>query len=111
MTTKALPKSVRTKALRAIAAIHAWNAAVHQVRQMEALAGCPGRYEYDLITDEAHSPMRFARVRGGQTLDALEQAWRAKGGSPAQFYAALGTDRPDVVREGAQVVTWRKGDR
>jgi hypothetical protein len=34
MPDKTRPKSVRTKALHAIAAIHAWNAAVHQARRL-----------------------------------------------------------------------------
>jgi hypothetical protein len=111
MTDKKLPKSIRTKALRAIAAIHAWNAAVHQARQQEALDGCPGRYEYDLMTDLEHMEMRLAMSNGLWALDQMEQAARAQGLSPQEFYAQVGTERPAVIAEGAKVVTWRKGDR
>jgi len=63
------------------------------------------------MTDEEHIPMRLARGRGLRNLDLLEQAARAQGLSPQQFYAQVGTERPAVVSEGPKVVTWRQGVR
>ena len=113
MTDKTLPTSIRTKALQAIAAIHAWNGAVHQARQREALDDCIGRYEYDLMTGatDAAIALGLAQGQGQHTLDLLVQTARAEGWSPQAFYAALGTERPAVVTEGPMVVTWRQGQR
>jgi hypothetical protein len=113
MTTKKLPKSVRTKALRAIAQVHAWNAAVHQARHQEALDDCIGRYEYALMTGATDAAIALGLAQGQalHTLTLLEQALRAEGWSPQAFYAALGTERPKVAKEGPKVVTWRQGVR
>jgi len=111
MTTKKLPKSLRTKALKAIAAIHTWNAAVHAARSREALDDCIGRYEYDLVTGAVEWAMGMAQGQALHTLDLMEQAAREQGMSPAQFYAALGTERPTVAKEGPRVCEWRVGQR
>jgi hypothetical protein len=111
MTTKTLPKSVRTKALKAIATIHAWNSAIYAARSREALDDCIGRYEYDLVTGADQWDLGMASGHAPHTLDALEQDARAKGMSPQQFYAALGTERPAVAQEGPHVCEWRVGQR
>jgi ABC-type branched-subunit amino acid transport system substrate-binding protein len=111
MTNKMLPKSVRTKALTAIAAIHAWNAAVHQARQREALDDCIGHYEYDLVTGATDFDLGMAEGQSLHILDLLEQAARAQGMSPQEFYAAVGTERPEVAKEGRRVCEWRVGVR
>lgn len=111
MTTKKLPKSVRTKALKAIATIHAWNAAVHAARQREALDDCIGRYEYDLVTGAVEWALGQAQGQALYTLDVIERSARAQGMSPAQFYTALGTERPAVAKEGPRVCEWRVAQR
>jgi hypothetical protein len=111
MTDKPLPKSVRTKALKAIAAIHAWNAAIHQSRCREALEGCIGRYEYDLVTGATDFDIGMAEGQALHILDLLEQAARARGMSAQQFYTAVGTERPAVAPEGRRVCEWRVGVR
>jgi hypothetical protein len=111
MPDKTLPKSVRTKALKAIAAIHAWNAAVHQARSREALDDCIGSYEYDLMTGAVDFDIGMARGQSLHILNLMEEAARAKGMSPQAFYAAVGTDRPEVAKEGRRVCEWRVGVR
>jgi hypothetical protein len=111
MSDKTLPKSIRTKALKAIATIHAWNAAVHAARSREALDDCIGRYEYDLVTGAVEWALGQAEGQALHTLDLIEQSMRAEGWSPQAFYAALGTERPTVAPEGRRVCEWRVGQR
>jgi hypothetical protein len=111
MPDKMLPKSVRTKALKAIAAIHAWNAAVYHARQREALDDCIGHYEYDLMTGRTDGDLGMARGQSLHVLNLMEEAARAKGMSPQAFYGAVGTERPTVVTEGPRVHEWRVGVR
>jgi hypothetical protein len=108
---KHLPASVRTTALTAIATIHAWNAAVHQARQREALDDCIGRYEYDLVTGAIEWELGQAEGQALHLLNTLEQTYRAKGWSLPAFYTALGTERPPVAKEGPRVHEWRVGQR
>jgi len=108
---KHLPASVRLKALKAIAAIHAWNSAIHAARQREALEDCIGHYEYDLVTGKDQWELGMAQGQALHALDQLVEQMRARGMSPAQFYAALGTERPEVAKEGPHVCDWREGQR
>ena len=48
-TPKTLPQDVTDRAMQAIGVILAWNGAVWQARSLEALVGCPGKYQYDLL--------------------------------------------------------------
>jgi hypothetical protein len=111
MTNKTLPTSVKQHALQAISAIHAWNAAVHSARARDALAGTIGRLEYRLVTGQDQWDLGMAEGQALHALDVLEQTYRARGWSPQDFYAAVGTERPDVAKEGPRVHEWREGQR
>lgn len=102
-TRTTLPPSVRTRALHAIAAITAWNEAVMAARAAEDLAGCPGRYEYDLIDDPRWGQNNLAN----HTLNLLEETTQKQGWTLEAFYRAVGHTRPAVLPQGPRVMDWR----
>lgn len=111
MTTKTLPKSIRTKALRYIAKMTAWNGAIYRARSQDIREGTPGRHEYRVRTDKAHIPVRLGWSQSAYALDQLEATLSAQGWTPEDLYAALGAVRPAVEPEGPHVVDWFEGQR
>ena len=111
MTDKTLPKSIRTKALRCLAKMHAWNQAFAEARSLDIRDQTPGKHEYRVRTDRAHIPLRLGWSQSAHALDLMEQTLRALGWAPQDFYAALGAPRPAPEPESPHLIDWFEGHR
>ena len=104
---RTLPKTVRTRALWALAVITDWNTAVLDARRMEVLAGCIGRYEHDLIDD----PRWGLKNKAEDILNIVESTALQLGWSAADFYGALGQPKATVIPQSDRIMDWSKGAR
>ena len=103
-----IPLRVLTRVQHALSVVQAWNRAICQARDMEAVARQPGRYEADLRHGLDASSVQL-RLRLACALDLLTQfeaQAQANGVDPATVYATLG-GKPLLLAEGPQVHAWR----
>jgi hypothetical protein len=89
----------------ALRQIHTWNDAVHHARRMEALAGSPGRYEFELRYSTGEQARRTPLDQALATLADFEHLARQHGVDPDAVYQALG-GKPVPEPEGPHVHDW-----
>jgi hypothetical protein len=104
-----VPKQIQTRLAWAFLDITVWNGHVHTRRLMEAKAGQPGRFEYDLRYGPEGAAAR-ATLRQAQDLMCLvERHGHAQGIDPQAVYAAM-NGPPAIEPEGAAVGEWKRPD-
>lgn len=105
-----IPCGVLGQVQRAFRTFHTWNDTIKDVRRAEALAGAPGRYEYDIRYGSAGAGTRMPVAQAHETLRRFESEAVTHGVDPEAVYAALG-GKPALLPEGPYVHEWHPSTR